>query len=57
MTNFKKNELLVRLNSLENSARQHWSILQLQILQLQLKEEKLKDKTILQSLKNKITTH
>lgn len=58
MSHFKQNEqLLVRLNRLENNDQQHLSMLQVQILQLKLKEERLKDKTIFQSLKNKVATH
>ena len=58
MSNLKKNEsLLARLDRLENSDRQYLSLLQVKILQLKLKEEKLKDKTIFQSLKDKVATH
>jgi hypothetical protein len=58
MSNLKKNEqLLVRLNPLESNYQQHLSMLQLQILKLKLKEEKLKDKTVFQSLKDKVATH
>ena len=57
MSNLKNNEqLLVRLNHLD-SEQQYSSMLQVKILQLKLKEEKLKDKTIFQSLKDKIATH
>lgn len=58
MSNLKKNEQpLVRPNPLETNYQQHSSMLQVQILKLKLKEEKLKDKSIFQSLKNKVATH
>ena len=58
MSHLKQNEQpLVRPNPLESNYKQHLSMLQVQILKLKLKEEKLNDKTVFQSLKDKVATH